>query len=171
MDLIVRSTAVPGLGIRFAQPADAGLVLDFIRKLAEYEKRLAEVTATQAAVSQTLFGEKPCAEVLILEVDGKSVGFALFFQNYSTFLAAPGIYLEDVYVEPEYRSRGIGKSVFIFLARLALERGCGRFEWSVLTWNEPAIRFYEKLGSKPKTEWTIYQQSGKALQSLAAQEF
>lgn len=166
-----RSSVVPGLTLRLATQPDAALILHYIRKLAEYEKRLDEVTATESAVTQTLFGEKPAAEVLILELEGQPVGFALFFHNYSTFLAAPGIYLEDVYVDPEYRGRGIGKSVFVYLARLALERGCGRFEWSVLTWNEPAIRFYEKLGSKAKTQWTIYQQSGEALRRLARHEF
>jgi GNAT superfamily N-acetyltransferase len=145
------------------------LLLALIRELAEYEKLAHEMIATQADLERDLFGERPCAEVLIGECDGKPQGFALFFRNYSTFVGKPGIYLEDLYVRPEARGRGLGRSLLVRIAALAVERGCGRLEWSVLDWNEPAIRFYHSLGAKPMSEWTIQRVIGPALWQLAAQ--
>ena len=133
--------------IRPAVRGDSGLILEFIRGLAEYEKLAHEVVATEEILERTLFDDNPVAEVIIAEWGGKPAGFALFFPNYSTFLARPGIYLEDLYVHPEFRDKGIGKSLLACLARMAVERSCGRLDWSVLNWNEPAINFYESLGA------------------------
>lgn len=156
------------LRIRDAAPGDAALILSLIRELAEYEKLLHEVTATEARLRASLFGPKPMAECVIAEQDGKPAGFALFFHNYSTFLGQPGLYLEDLYVKPALRGRGIGKKLLSHLARLALHRGCGRFEWAVLDWNEPAIRFYKSLGVRMMDEWRINRLTGEALERLAA---
>ncbi|NKF22599.1 GNAT family N-acetyltransferase [Solimonas marina] len=156
--------------LRPAAPADAPLLLSLIRALADYEKLTHEVVATEDALREHLFGARPYAEALIAEHDGEAAGFALFFHNYSTFLAQPGLYLEDLFVKPEHRGRGIGKRLLIELARLATERGCGRFEWTVLDWNEPAIRFYESLGAELKREWIINRVSGAALRALAGRE-
>ena len=156
------------LRIRPAVAADAALILSLIRELADYEHMLDQVTATEAGIRTTLFGAKPAAECVIAELDGKPAGFALFFHNYSTFLGQPGLYLEDLYVKPELRSRGIGRKLLAHLARLALERGCGRFEWAVLDWNEPAIRFYQGLGAKMMDAWRINRLTGEALEKLAA---
>ena len=156
------------LRIRPAVAADAALILSLIRELADYEHMLEQVTATEAGIRATLFSAKPAAECVIAEQDGKPAGFALFFHNYSTFLGQPGLYLEDLYVKPELRSRGIGRKLLAHLARLALERGCGRFEWSVLDWNEPAIRFYKGLGAKMMDAWRINRLTGEALEKLAA---
>lgn len=154
--------------LRFATPADVPLIFAFINGLAEYEKLAHEVVATEETLHATLFGERPYAEVVIGEHEGEAVGFALFFHNYSTFLGRPGIYLEDLFVKPAWRGRGFGKALLTFLGKLAVERGCGRLEWAVLDWNEPAIRFYESLGAQPMDEWTVYRVTGEALERLAA---
>ena len=156
--------------IRPAQPADTPLILTFIRELAEYERLPHEVLATEDALRATLFGEQPRGEVVMAEADGQPAGFALFFHNYSTFLARPGLYLEDLYVRPAFRRQGIGRALLTRLAALAVDRGCGRFEWSVLDWNEPARRFYESLGARPMDDWTTYRMTGNALEALARTE-
>lgn len=154
--------------IRPATPADLPLILEFIRGLATYEKLLHEVEATEAKLGATLFGPRPAAECVLAFTDaGVPAGFAIFFTNYSTFLAKPGLYLEDFFVHPEFRGQGIGKALLLHLARLANERGYGRMEWSVLDWNQPAIDFYESLGAERKTEWTICRLSGAALTRYA----
>jgi GNAT superfamily N-acetyltransferase len=154
--------------IRPAAEADVPLILRFIRELAEYERLLHEVVATEAKLRETLFGARPAAEVVIAEdEDGEPLGFALFFHNYSTFLAQPGIYLEDLYVRPEARGRGAGRALLAHLARLAKERGCGRLEWWVLDWNESAIRFYGSLGARPMDDWTVFRLTGDDLARLA----
>ncbi len=159
---------IHGLDIRSATPHDVPVILDFIKALADYEKLSDEVTATEEALRSTLFGEKPVAEVVIgYDESGIAAGFALFFSNYSTFLAKPGMYLEDLFVKPEYRGRGFGKALLVYLARLAQERNCGRLEWSVLDWNTPAIEFYKSLGAKPMDEWTVFRVTGDALETLA----
>ena len=155
--------------IRPATPADLALILSLIRELAEYEKLLHEVTASEADLQRALFGPKPTAECVIAEYAGKAAGFALFFHNFSTFLGKPGIYLEDLYVKPELRGKGIGRGLLAHLAALALSRGCGRFEWAVLDWNEPAIRFYKGLGARMMESWKINRLTGEALQKLAAE--
>ncbi len=154
--------------IRPATPADATLIAALIRELAEYEKLLHECHVTPANIRQSLFGGDPHAECVIGELDGEAVSFALFFHNYSTFLAKPGLYLEDLFVRPAARGHGVGKALLCNLAQIAVERGCGRFEWSVLDWNAPAIAFYQALGAKPQNEWTIYRVTGEALDQLAA---
>ena len=154
--------------IRSATPADVPLILSFIRELAEYEKMLQQVTATEPDLRNSLFGAKPAAECVIAEQDGRPVGFALFFHNFSTFLGKPGLYLEDLYVKPELRGKGIGRRLLSHLARLTLERGCSRFEWAVLDWNEPAIRFYKRLGAQMLDDWRINRLTGAALEKLAA---
>jgi GNAT superfamily N-acetyltransferase len=153
--------------IRPATPADIPTILRFIRSLAEYEKLLDAVVADEVKLRATLFGERPYAEVLIATWNGAPAGFALFFHNYSTFLAKPGIYLEDLFVDPELRGNGIGKALLMHLAKVAVERDCGRLEWSVLDWNEPAIGFYRRLGAQPMDEWTIFRLTGDALTQLA----
>lgn len=142
--------------IREATKQDAKIIVDFIKALAIYEKLEHEAIATEEKIIATLFGEKRFAECLIAESNNKPAGFALFFHNYSTFLAKPGIYLEDLFVQPEFRGQGIGKALLQRLAQLALERNCGRLEWSVLDWNKPAIDFYMDLGAKPMSEWTVF---------------
>lgn len=159
---------MPETEIRPARAQDSPLLLRLIRELAEYEKLLDAVTTTEEDLRRTLFGEKPAAEALLAFWEGKPAGFALFFQNYSTFLGKPGLYLEDLFVRPESRRKGIGKALFLRLAKLAVERGCGRFEWSALDWNEPAIRFYEAMGAKAMTDWTTFRLTGKALLDVAA---
>lgn len=156
-----------GIRIRPAAEADVPLILRFIRELAEYEQLLHEVVATEDRLRETLFGARPAAEVVIAEDDGDPLGFALFFHNYSTFLARPGLYLEDLYVRPEARGRGAGRALLAHLARLARERGCGRLEWWVLDWNEPAIRFYRSLGAQPMDDWTVFRLTGADLDRLA----
>lgn len=142
------------------------LVLSFIKELAEYEKMLHEVVATEKLLKESLFDRK-AAEVIIGEYEDKPVGFALFFHNFSTFLGQPGIYLEDLYIKPEMRGKGLGKIMLSFLAKLAVERNCGRLEWSCLDWNEPSIKFYKRLGAVPMDEWTVYRVNDKALTDLA----
>ena len=156
------------INTRPAQPQDVGFIIELIGELAEYEKLSDQVVADPAQLSEHLFGAKPYAEVLIGEIDGVPMGFALFFHNYSTFLTNPGIYLEDLYVRQSARGVGLGKALLGALAKLAVERNCGRLEWSVLDWNEPAIGFYKKLGAVPQDEWTVYRLTGSALGELAA---
>jgi GNAT superfamily N-acetyltransferase len=151
-----------------ATEADVPLILAMIRGLAEYEKLADMVVATEERLRDTLFGPRPAAEVLLANLDGACVGFALFFPTYSTFLAQPGLYLEDLFVQPDARGKGAGIALLVALAKLAVERGCGRVEWSVLNWNEPSINFYKKLGAIPMDEWTSYRLTGKALAHLAA---
>lgn len=153
--------------IRPAAPDDVPLILRFIRELADYERLLHEVVATDDRLRETLFGARPAAEVVIAEGDGEPLGFALFFHSYSTFLAQPGLYLEDLYVRPEARGRGVGRALLAHLARLARERGCGRLEWWVLDWNEAALRFYRSLGARPMDEWTVQRLTGADLARLA----
>jgi GNAT superfamily N-acetyltransferase len=160
-------TRVPDLTIREALPEDACLILSFIKDLAEYEKLLHEVLATEETLRDSLFGERKVAEVILGEIDGEPVSFALFFHNYSTFLGQQGIYIEDLFVKPHMRGLGIGKAMFAYIARMAKERGCGRLDWWVLDWNEPAIKFYNSLGSVPMSEWTVYRLTGQALDDLA----
>jgi GNAT superfamily N-acetyltransferase len=146
---------------------DVPAILTLIRGLAEYEKLSAEVTATEEGLRKSLFGPERAAEVLIAWADEKPVGFAVYFQNYSTFLGRPGIYLEDLFVLPEWRRHGYGRSLLAEVARVAVERKCGRLEWSVLDWNEPALRFYRSLGAKAMDEWTIHRLTGDAIRRLA----
>jgi GNAT superfamily N-acetyltransferase len=151
-----------------ARERDVPLILSLIKGLAEYEKLAHEVVATEERLRQSLFGPHPSAEVVIAYVDDEAVGFALFFHTYSTFLGQRGLYLEDLFVLPEWRGRGAGRGLLTHLARIAAERGCGRFEWSVLDWNEPAINFYKNLGAKPMHEWTIFRFTGDDLRKLSA---
>jgi GNAT superfamily N-acetyltransferase len=160
---------VPELEIRAAVEEDAPLILQLIKELAEYEDLSHEVVATEETLRKSLFGERRFAEALIGEVEGEPAGFALFFHNFSTFLGRPGIYLEDLYVRPEFRGSGLGRALLVYLARLALERGCGRLEWSVLDWNEPAIGFYKRVGAAPVDGWTGYRVTGKALEELGGE--
>jgi GNAT superfamily N-acetyltransferase len=155
--------------IRKATVADVPVIVELIGALAEYERLTHTVTATEEKIRATLFGERPAAEVALAEEDGETVGFAVFFTNYSTFLAKPGIYLEDLFVKPHARGRGIGKALLVELARLAVQRGCGRVEWSVLDWNTPSIEFYKALGAVPMEEWTTFRLTGEALEKLAAE--
>lgn len=157
----------PPCRIRPAVEADAPLVLALIRELAEYERLAGEVTATEADIRDALFGPAPSAEAVIAEAEEQPVGFALFFHNFSTFAGKRGLYLEDLYVRPEHRGRGIGRRLLRHLARIARDRGCHRFEWSVLDWNEPAIRFYRRLGAVPMDDWTVCRLTGAALDRLA----
>ena len=156
--------------IRPAAERDVPLVLDLIKGLADYEKLAHEVTATEAGLRRSLFGPAPGAEVVIAEVAGEPVGFALFFHNFSTFVGKRGLYLEDLFVKPAWRGHGVGRQLLVYLARLAVERDCGRFEWAVLDWNEPAIRFYRGLGAQPMHEWTVFRVAGDTLQQLAAEK-
>ena len=153
--------------IRQATRADVPLILTFIRALAEYEKLLELVSATEAKLHATLFGERPAAETLLAYLGDQPVGFALFFQNYSTFLAQPGIYLEDLYVNPDARGHGIGLALIRAIAKLAHDRGCARMDWAVLDWNTPAIEFYRRIGAQPQTEWTTQRLTGEALLRMA----
>jgi len=153
--------------IRFAQRDDVPLLREFICALAEYERLAHECRATEENLARTLFGPRPAAEALIATLDGAPAGFALFFHNYSTFLAQPGLYLEDLFVKPELRRRGIGAALFKRLAEIACERNCGRFEWSALDWNSPAIAFYEQMGARAMSDWTIFRLTGDALKQFA----
>jgi GNAT superfamily N-acetyltransferase len=153
--------------IRPATPADTPAIARLIRGLAEYERLAHAVTLDEGRLREHLFGPRPFAEVLVAEEGSAVVGFALFFHNYSTFVGRPGIYLEDLFVEPEHRGKGHGKALLRALARLAVERGCGRLEWAVLNWNEPAIRFYRALGAVPMNEWQVYRLVDDALAATA----
>jgi len=157
------------ISIRPARPNDVPTVASLIRALSQYEKLEHEVTMTEDKLRASMFGPRPYAEALLAEEDGKPVGFALFFHNYSTFLAQPGLYLEDLYVLESHRGKGIGKALLVQLAKIAVERSCGRMEWAVLDWNVDAIGFYEKLGAKPNSEWTVYRLTGDSLNGLAGQ--
>ncbi|MBS0254674.1 MAG: GNAT family N-acetyltransferase [Proteobacteria bacterium] len=157
------------IAIRPARPDDLPLIGQFIHDLADYEKLAHEVRFDPELLGQHLFGPHPKAEVVIGEIDGEAQGFALFFHNFSTFEGKPGIYLEDLFVRPAARGSGLGKALLAHLAALALERGCARFEWWVLDWNEPAIGFYRKLGARPMDEWTVMRLDGAALAQLAAE--
>ena len=152
--------------IRPARPEDVATIADFIRELAEYERLSDEVTLYEEDLKEHLFGQRRYAEVLIAEENGAAVGFALFMHNYSTFLARPGIYLEDLFVRPAHRGKGYGKALLQELAQIAVERGCGRFEWAVLDWNAPAIEFYKSLGARPMHDWTVFRLAGDALLRL-----
>jgi len=152
--------------IRPAAVADIPRILSFIRELAAYERLADEVVADEARLRETLFGDRPAAEVELAFHDGEPAGFALFFHNYSTFLGRPGLYLEDLFVRPDYRGRGVGRALLRRLAGLARTRGCGRLEWSVLDWNEPAIGFYRRLGARALEDWTVWRLDGDALRNL-----
>jgi GNAT superfamily N-acetyltransferase len=156
----------PGFHIRPASEADVPVVLSFIKKLAAYEKLSHEAVATEELLRETLFGAKRTAEVAIGYLEERPVGFVLFFHNYSTFLGRPGIYIEDLFVEEDFRGRGFGRALFLYVARLAKERRCGRLEWSVLDWNEPAIGFYKNLGAVPMSDWTVFRVTGDSLDKL-----
>ena len=158
------------ISIRAARPDDVPAILALIRGLAEYEKLAHECEADEAKLAETLFCDHPCAEVLIVAVDGETAGFALFFHNFSTFLGKPGLYLEDLFVRPQFRGAGLGKHLMAALARLAVQRDCGRFEWSVLDWNTPAIAFYRSIGAVGMQEWTVQRLEGDALRALAAHD-
>jgi GNAT superfamily N-acetyltransferase len=154
--------------IRPATPADVPTIARLIRQLAEYEQLLHQVVLRESDLHDHLFGERRYAEVLLAEVSGQVVGFALFFHNYSTFRGQPGIYLEDLFVEPGHRGQGLGKALLAALAKLAVDRGCARVEWAVLNWNTPSIEFYRALGAVPLDEWTTYRLTDEALTSLAS---
>ena len=162
------ATQRPGVTLRPATRGDVPLILALIRELAEYEREPDAVQTDEAMLAANLFGHAPGAEVVIADVDGKPAGFALFFHNFSTWLGRRGLYLEDLFVRPEFRGRGVGHVLMTYLASLAVARGCGRFEWSVLDWNTPAIDFYRRLGAVGMDEWTVQRLSGEALQTLAA---
>jgi len=157
------------LRIRPGELDDVPLIAELIRGLARYEKLEDEVVMTEEKLTDSLFGERRYAETLIAQDDGEPVGFALFFHNFSTFLAQPGIYLEDLFVVPEQRGRGVGRALLERLAQVAVDRGCGRLEWAVLDWNKDAIKFYERLGAKPNSEWTVYRLTGQPLHALAGE--
>ena len=168
MDSVDRD-APSGSAVRIepARERDVATLLELIKHLAAYEKLSAEVTATEAQLRESLFGNHPAAEVLIAWAGGEAIGFAVFFQSYSTFLGRPGVYLEDLFVLPDWRHRGYGRKLLAYVARLAVERGCGRLEWSGLDWNEPAIGFYERLGATAMDQWTVYRLTGDALRRVS----
>lgn len=153
--------------IRPATVADVSIILELIRALAEYERAPNDVVATEQILQETLFGKKPAAEVLLLFENEIAAGFALFFHNFSTWIGRPGLYLEDLFVRPEHRGKGYGRALLIELAKIARERNCGRMEWAVLDWNEPAIQFYHKLGAKPMDEWTVFRLTRDEIAKLA----
>jgi GNAT superfamily N-acetyltransferase len=154
--------------LRPAAPSDVARILGFIRELAVYEKLEHQVVATESGLAEQLFGPRPAAEVVLAEIDGAPVGFALFFHNFSTFLGRPGLFLEDLYVQPHARGAGVGRALLRHLAGLAVERGCGRMDWNVLDWNESAIGFYKKLGAEVLPDWRTCRVTGDALRALAA---
>jgi GNAT superfamily N-acetyltransferase len=160
-------TQTSGLDISPSTAADVPLIVSLINELADYEKLRHESVATEASIHKALFGPKPHAEAVIARYDGEGVGFALFFHNFSTFLGKPGLYLEDLFVQPAYRGRAIGKSLLSYLAALAVQRDCGRLSWQVLDWNRPARDFYESLGARADPTWINYRLTGEALRSLA----
>jgi GNAT superfamily N-acetyltransferase len=157
------------LNIRPGRASDAQLILQFIRELAEYEREPQAVTATEANLVRDGFGADPKFRVVIAEWEGHPAGFALFFYNYSTWQGRPGLYLEDLFVRPQFRGRGIGKKLLLYLARLAVEENCGRFQWQVLDWNTPSLRFYESLGARVMKEWLTMRVEGEALKHLAGE--
>ena len=154
------------IDIRVATEADVPLILSLIKDLARYEKLLDQVVATEAILQESLFGASPRAEVIIGNVQGNPVGYALFFHSFSTFLGKSGMYIEDMYVQKAHRGKGLGKELLMYVAELAQKRGCKRLEWSVLDWNEPAIRFYKSLGAVPMNDWTLYRLAGNTLETL-----
>lgn len=156
--------------IRPARSGDGALILTLIRELAEYERLFHEVVASEESIDRWLFGERPAAEALIAEWDGAPTGFALFFHNFSTFVGKPGIYLEDLYVRPQWRGKGIGGALLREVARLADQRGCGRLEWAVLDWNDTAVGFYQSLGAKPMSDWTVFRLTEEGIRRLAQAE-
>jgi GNAT superfamily N-acetyltransferase len=158
----------PPIRLRFGQREDVPQILAFIRELAAYERLADQVSADEATLEASLFGPQPAAEVVLAEVAGAPAGFALFFHNFSTFLGRRGLYLEDLYVSPPFRGLGLGRRLMARLAQLAVERGCGRFEWWVLDWNQPAIAFYRSLGAVGMDDWTVQRVTGEALHALAA---
>jgi GNAT superfamily N-acetyltransferase len=155
--------------LRFAAASDVPVIAKLIRELARFEKLEGELRMTDELLAENLFGPRPYAEALLAEEGSAVFGFALFFHNFSTFLAQPGIYLEDLFVVPEHRGRGIGRALLERLAQIAVERGCGRLEWAVLDWNRDAISFYERLGATPNSDWTVYRLTGESLVGLARQ--
>ena len=157
------TTSIEGFTLRAATKNDTATILGFIKELAEYEKLAHEVVATEATLHETLFGDTPYAKVIMAELNGTAVGYALYFHNFSTFTGRPGIYLEDLYVTPSARGSGVGRALLKQLAQIAVQQDCGRFEWSVLDWNEPAIKFYESVGAKAQNEWVIYRLTGQDL--------
>jgi GNAT superfamily N-acetyltransferase len=163
------ASVIAGLTIERAGPEDVPLILSFVRELAEYERSLDRVVATEENLRDAMFGERRVAEAVVARVGGEPAGVALFFHNFSTWTGLHGLYLEDLYVRPHLRGRGVGRALLAHLARLAKERGCARFEWAVLEWNEPAIRFYERLGARPQGGWKIYRMTGEALERLAGE--
>lgn len=158
---------MPVLAIRNATRDDAGVILQFVKELAAYEKAEHQVLATESSIRESIFSDESATKALICESDGQPVGLAVYFLNYSTWLAKHGLYLEDLYVTPSARGTGAGKALLRHLAQIAVQKECGRFEWSVLDWNEPAIQFYESLGAKPQNEWVGYRLTGQALLDLA----
>jgi GNAT superfamily N-acetyltransferase len=162
-------TEMSGVEFRIepASERDVPLILKFIKGLAEYERLEHEVVATETSLRETLFGPRPAAEVVIGYGGREPAGFALYFQNYSTFLGRPGLYVEDLFVLPDWRGRGLGRKLLLHIVKLAVERGCGRVEWAVLDWNEPAIGFYRRIGAQAMEEWTVHRLTGDALRRLA----
>ena len=158
---------LPRFAIGRATLADVGTILNLIRDLATYERAPNEVTATEEQLVDVLFGKKPAAEVLLAFEDEEAVGFAVYFYNFSTWLGRAGLYLEDLFVRPEHRGKGYGRALLVELAKIARDRGCGRMEWAVLDWNEPAIEFYRKLGAKPMNEWTVFRLNADGIAKLA----
>ena len=156
------------ISIRPAVPQDVPLILAFLHELATYEKLAHEVVATERDMHAALFGERPVVETVIANLDAQPVGYALYFPTFSTFLGKPGLYLEDLYVRPAARGFGVGRKLLEHLARIAVERGWGRLEWSVLDWNEPSIAFYKRMGAKPMDEWTVFRLTGADLKTLAS---
>jgi len=165
----INPTHINGFEIRHAEKKDVPLIRALIRELAEYERMLDEMVATEELLEKHLFGENRFVEVVLGYFNDAPVGFALFFHNFSTFVGKPGLYLEDLYVKPEYRGKGFGKLLLTYLAKLAVERDCGRYEWAVLDWNEPALKFYKTLGAKVMDKWLIHRVTGKELKNLANQ--
>ena len=159
-----------GFRFRYAEEEDAGLILEFVRELAEYEKMSDEVVATEELMKEWIFEKKKAEVIFALADDGQEVGFALFFHNFSTFLGRAGIYLEDLFVKPEFRGKGYGKGLLQELARIAVERGLGRLEWACLNWNQPSIDFYLSLGAQPMSDWTVYRITGKTLEEMGKAE-
>jgi GNAT superfamily N-acetyltransferase len=160
-------TQDPALTLRFAQESDVELILQFTRELADYERLSHEVVADADVLRRSLFDGRRVVEIVIAEYDGAPAGMALFFHNFSTFLGRPGFFLEDLFVKPAFRGKGIGQTLLLFVAKLAKERGCGRLEFSVLDWNEPAIRFYKKLGARAMDDWTVFRIAGDNLDDLS----
>lgn len=168
---MVKFNTVPDLHIDQALETDVPLILSFIKKLAEYERLESTVVATEEVLREFLFGTNRYAEVVIARIKSQPVGFALFYYNFSTFVGRPGLYLEDLFVLPEFRGQGVGKALLVYLAKLTVERKCGRFEWMVLDWNSPAIGFYKSLGAVPMSDWRLFRLSGDALFNLADRRF